>query len=292
MRLPKLRLSGALLALPAVLCWCESARAAPFVHISGSGVTGQSSLDITNLVVKTGGTAVPLSGYSTISSNVSTTINSADPSRSQTFTGPGFTGTTATVTFDLPGGQTYAQASNTLTTMHAYSENLSSSVGTPTTGDGANVQTFFFTAATAGSYDIQYGLIGHTAVNGTFAPNAGTTATADYAFGVDITRQVGTGTPTTTSVALEKGGSSIPVFGTQFISSQDQAKAFGTQYTITGVQAGELIQLKFYETTNVSATVGAAASAVPEPSSWLLACLGFVGCAAKGLRRRNLALAT
>jgi hypothetical protein len=133
-------------------------------------------------------------------------------------------------------------------------------------------------------------MIGHAQVDGTFAPVAGTSATADYAFGVDISRQVGSGTPTTISVPLEKGGAGIPLFGTIWTGTQDQANA-GSQYTITGVQAGELINLRFYETSSVTATVGTAAPAVPEPSSLLMACLGFFGVAATTLRRRGLALA-
>src|SRR5690242_13369115 len=86
----KLRVPAALLALSAAMCWCGSARAAPFVHVSGSGVTGQASLNITNLMVTTSGVPVTVTGYTTISSTASSTINTTDPSTSQTFNGPGF----------------------------------------------------------------------------------------------------------------------------------------------------------------------------------------------------------
>lgn len=262
------------------------ASAAPFVHVTGSGVTGQSQLDITGLAVRTGETAVSGTTYTTIESDASATIGGTDPSTSQKFTGPGFSPTTATTTFDQAGGQTYTLSNiSSPSAMSAYSEALTSAP--PVTADTSNVQSLYFTAATAGNYDILYAMHGHVQVDGTVSPNPGTSATADYAFGVDITRQVGTGAPVTTHVALEKGGVAIPIFGTIYTAAQDQDKALAIEYTIANVAAGERIQLQFYETSAVTASIGP--SAVPEPSSLLLACVGLVGLGARRLRRNSVA---
>jgi PEP-CTERM motif len=268
----------------ALACLDGPASAAPFVHVTGSGVTGQSQLDITGLTVRTGETTISPTAYTTIESDASATIGGTDPSTSQKFTGPGFTPTSASTTFDQAGGQTYTMSSiSNPSSMSAYSEALTSAPSV--TADTSNVQSLFFTAATAGNYDILYGMHGHVQVDGTVSPNPGTAATADYQFGVDITRQVGTGAPVTTHVGLEKGGVAIPIFGTIYTAAQDQDKALGIEYTITNVAAGERIQLQFYETSAVTASIGP--SAVPEPSSLLLACVGLVGMGASRLRRRS-----
>jgi len=273
------------LALVGAMAWLSAvASAAPFVSVSGPGVSGQATLNITGLTVSQGSTVVAPTTYTNISSTASTTINGLDPSVSQKNTGPGFAPTTAAVTFNQSGGQTFSSSANPDgSTLSTVSEALTTAP--PVTSNGSNNQAFFFTAANAGNINIAYAMAGHVQVDGTFAPQPGTTATANYSFGVDITTKIGSAAAVTTHVALEQGGVNIPIFGTIYSDSQDQNKALGTQFTLSNIVAGELVQLQFYETSEVTASVGAA-SAVPEPSSLLLACIGLVGVGATRFRRR------
>jgi len=282
-----LRVPSTVVALTAVLAyWSGPASADPFVSVSGTGGNGQAKLDITGLRVVTGATTITPTAYTSVESDASTTVNGSDPSLSQKTTGPAFATTTATALFNNVGGQTYATASNPIAgDFHTISEALTTSP--PVVANGANTQAFYFTAATAGAYNIQYAMAGHVQVDGTAVPLPGTSAAAAYAFSVDISTQVGSGPVQTTHVGLEQDGVSIPLFGTIFTAQDGQSKLFGTQYTFNAV-AGENIQLLFYETSGVTASVGAAA--VPEPSSFLLACLGLVGVGANKLRRRNVVL--
>lgn len=285
---PCLRMLSSAVALTAALtCWSGTVLADPFVQVSGTGVSGQAKLDITGLQVTNGSTVIAPTAYTNVESDASTTVNGTDPSLSQRTTGPGFATTTATALFNNAGGQTFATATNAVAgSFSTISEALTTAP--PVVANGANTQSFFFTAATAGAYNIQYAMAGHVQVDGTAAPVTGTSAAASYAFSVDISTQVGSGPITTTHVGLEQDGVSIPLFGTIYTAADGQAKAFGTQYTINAV-AGEKINLLFYETSGVTASVGA--SAVPEPSSLLLACIGLVGVGFNRLRRRVPAMA-
>jgi len=272
-----------------LICWSGTVLADPFVQVSGTGVSGQAKLDVTGLQVTNGSSVIAPAAYTTIESDASSTVNGTDPSLSQKSNGPGFASTTATALFNNAGGQTYATAANpSAGTLSTISEALT--MAPPVVANGANTQSFFFTAATAAAYNIQYAMAGHVQVDGTAAPVAGTSAAASYAFSLDITTQVGSGPAVTTQVGLEQDGVSIPLFGTIFNAADGQSKAFGTQYTINAV-AGEQIHLLFYETNSVTASVGAGglngASPVPEPSSLLLACIGLVGVGVNRLRRRG-----
>jgi len=277
-------MSSVVAVTAALTLWSGQASADPFVSVSGTGVSGQAKLDITGLQVTNGSTVIAPTAYTTVESDASTTVNGSDPSLSQKSSVATFQATTATATFNNVGGQTFATATNASAgSFSTISEALTTAP--PVVANGANTQSFFFTAATAGAYNIQYAMAGHVQVDGTAAPNPGTTSSAAYSFSVDITTQVGTGPISTTHVGLEQDGVSIPQFGTIFSASDGQSKAFGTQFTINAV-AGESIQLLFYENSGVTASVGAPASAVPEPSSLLLACIGLFGVGAHKLRRR------
>ena len=283
-----LRVSSSVVALTAALTyWSGVASADPFVHVSGTGVSGQAKLDVTGLQVTNGSTVITPTAYNTVESDASTTINGTDPSLSQKTTGPSFGATTSSALFNNVGGQTFATASNpTAGNFSSISEAMTTAP--PVVANGANTQSFFFTAATAGAYNIQYAMAGHVQVDGTTNPAPGTTAAAAYAFSVDITTQIGSATPTTTHVGLEQDGVSVPLFGRIFSSQDGMSKSFGTQYTINAVE-GERIQLLFYENTGVTASFGT--PAVPEPSTLMLACIGVVGVGFNRLRRRAPVLA-
>ncbi len=275
-------LSSAVAVTAALTCWSGTVLADPYVEVSGTGVGGQATLNITGLQVTNGSSVISPTAYTTVESDASSTVNGTDPSLSQRTSGPGFAATTATALYNNAGGQTYGTAANAAAgNFSTISEALTTAP--PVVANGANTQSFYFTAATAGAYNIQYAMAGHVQVDGSAAPVAGTTAAASYAFSVDITTQVGSGPAVTTHVGLEQDGVSIPLFGSTFTASDGMSKAFGTQYTINAV-AGESIQLLFYETSGVTASVGA--SAVPEPSSLLLACIGVFGFGVNRLRRR------
>jgi|GEM_PF-6785755 len=287
---PCLRICSSTIAVTAALtCWCGTVLADPFVQVSGTGVNAQAKLDITGLQVTNGSSVIAPTAYTTVESDTSSTVNGTDPSVSQQSNGPGFAATTASVLFNNAGGQTFASSNNaTAGSFSTISEALTTAP--PVVANGANTQSYFFTATTAGAYNIQYAMAGHVQADGTAAaaPTSGTTAAASYAFSVDITTQVGSGPAVTTHVGLEQDGVSIPQFGTNLSAADGQLKAFGTQYTINAV-AGEKIQLLFYENSSVMASVGSGgvnlASPVPEPSSLLLACLGLVGVGFNKLRR-------
>src|SRR5579863_7518194 len=205
------RVMSSVVAMAAALAyWSGPASADPFVSVSGTGVSGQAKLDITGLQVTNGSTVIAPTAYNTVESDASSTVNGSDPSLSQKSTGVAFTSTTATAVFDNVGGQTFATATNPVAgNFSTISEALTAAP--PVVANGANTQSFFFTAATAGAYNIQYAMAGHVQVDGTAAPNPGTNASAAYAFSVDITTQIGTGPATTTHVGLEQDGVSIPL---------------------------------------------------------------------------------
>lgn len=261
--------------------------AATFVDVNPAGaVNAQAQLDITNFLVQSGSTTFT---YTTIDSSSGSTIGGDGMSTSDSNAGPNFEPTSATINVDGQGGQTYAQATisdpNTFRVISEVATTDADVVATAT-----NTNSFFFTVPddfTGSTIDLTFTANGSVYADGSVAQVAGTSATAQIGFDIDtFQRNSGSSTVVDTHANLISPlGVSIPLFGTTYTLSDSVSGNF--TYTITGVQAGQTIQIKLTEFAKTTAQIGTATPpVVPEPSSLVLACLGMLSLAGKGLRRR------